>query len=277
MPSVVEIITKTQKGSGGGSGVFMTEDGYILTNAHVIDTATSITVRDYEDNFYHALVVGYDTESDVGVIKIEGDFTAAEFGNSDTVATGDTVIAIGTPYSSSLFMTATRGMVSAVRAVELEELNISAEVIQHDATINQGNSGGPLINLEGQVIGINSFKISGEYNNLGFALKINSVLNYAKQIMEKGDVEKPTLGLTVNKNSDGGLWVGGVTEGGAADKAGVKEGDIIKSVDGIETNDTETLVDVLKTKKVGQTVELIIERNGREITLKAVLKSSEKQ
>lgn len=190
LPSVVEIMTKKTSGSGGGSGVIMTSDGYILTNAHVIDSARAVEVRDNEDNYYHATVVGYDSESDVGVIKIEGTFTPAEFANSETVEVGDTVIAIGTPYDSALFQTATKGMVSAIRnSVEFKNLGITADVIQHDATINSGNSGGPLINLSGQVIGLNSLQIAGEFKNLGFALRINGVLNYAKQIIENGKIE----------------------------------------------------------------------------------------
>ena len=275
LPSVVEIMTKKTSGSGGGSGVIMTSDGYILTNAHVIDSARAVEVRDNEDNYYHATVVGYDSESDVGVIKIEGTFTPAEFANSETVEVGDTVIAIGTPYDSALFQTATKGMVSAIRnSVEFKNLGITADVIQHDATINSGNSGGPLINLSGQVIGLNSLQIAGEFKNLGFALRINGVLNYAKQIIENGKIEKPMLGVTVKANADGGLWVGAVIENGAAEKAGVLENDIIRAIDDVEVNDTDDLSAYLKTKRVGDTVELTVERGGKEIKLKAVLKSS---
>lgn len=275
LPSVVEIMTKKTSGSGGGSGVIMTSDGYILTNAHVIDSARAVEVRDNEDNYYHATVVGYDSESDVGVIKIEGTFTPAEFANSETVEVGDTVIAIGTPYDSALFQTATKGMVSAIRnSVEFKNLGITADVIQHDATINSGNSGGPLINLSGQVIGLNSLQIAGEFKNLGFALRINGVLNYAKQIIENGKIEKPMLGVTVKANADGGLWVGAVVKGGAAEQAGVLENDIIRAIDDVEVNDTDDLSAYLKTKRVGDTVELTVERNGEELKLKAVLKSS---
>ena len=265
LPSVVEIMTKKTSGSGGGSGVIMTSDGYILTNAHVIDSARAVEVRDNEDNYYHATVVGYDSESDVGVIKIEGTFTPAEFANSETVEVGDTVIAIGTPYDSALFQTATKGMVSAIRnSVEFKNLGITADVIQHDATIN----------LSGQVIGLNSLQIAGEFKNLGFALRINGVLNYAKQIIENGKIEKPMLGVTVKANADGGLWVGAVIENGAAEKAGVLENDIIRAIDDVEVNDTDDLSAYLKTKRVGDTVELTVERGGKEIKLKAVLKSS---
>ena len=231
LPSVVEIMTKKTSGSGGGSGVIMTSDGYILTNAHVIDSARAVEVRDNEDNYYHATVVGYDSESDVGVIKIEGTFTPAEFANSETVEVGDTVIAIGTPYDSALFQTATKGMVSAIRN-------------------------------------------SVEFKNLGFALRINGVLNYAKQIIENGKIEKPMLGVTVKANADGGLWVGAVVRGGAAEQAGVLENDIIRAIDDVEVNDTDDLSAYLKTKRVGDTVELTVERNGEELKLKAVLKSS---
>lgn len=272
LPSVVEILTKKSNGEGGGSGVIMTSDGYILTNAHVIENARTVEVRDNEDNFYRATVVGYDSESDVGVIKIDGEFTPAEFANSETVEVGDTVIAIGTPYDSALFQTATKGMVSAIRnSVEFENLGITADVIQHDATINSGNSGGPLINLSGQVIGLNSLQISGDFKNLGFALRINGVLNYAKQIIENGEVEKPMLGVTVKASAKGGLWVGGVVENGPAEKAGLLENDIIKAIDGTELDDTDDLSKYLKTKKIGDRVELTVERDGKELTLKATL------
>ena len=275
LPSTVEIITLKASGSGGGSGVIMSEDGYILTNAHVIDSAKSVRVRDNEDNYYYATVIGYDSESDVGVIKIEGTFTPAEFADSETVKVGDTVIAIGTPFDSVLFQTATKGMVSAVRnTVTFENLGITADVIQHDATINSGNSGGPLINLNGEVVGLNSVQIAGEYNDLGFALRINTVLNYAKQIIETGDVEKPMLGVTVKADADGGLWVGALTEGGAAEKAGVKVGDVIKAADGKEVEDVSDLSAYLKTKRVGDEIELTIERDGETLTVTAVLKSS---
>ncbi len=275
LPSVVEIITKKTGGSGGGSGVIMTSDGYILTNAHVIDSARTVEVRDNENNYYRATIVGYDSESDVGVIKIEGTFTPAEFADSETVEVGDTVIAIGTPYDSALFQTATKGMVSAVRnSVEFKNLGITADVIQHDATINSGNSGGPLIDLNGRVVGLNSLQITGNFKNLGFALRINGVLNYAKQLIESGRIEKPMLGVTVKANADGGLWVGAVVQNGAAEKAGVRENDVIKAIDGVEVNDTDDLSAYLKTKRVGDTVELTVERNGEELKLKEVLKSS---
>ena len=166
-------------------------------------------------------------------------------------------------------------MVSAVRnTVTFENLGITADVIQHDATINSGNSGGPLINLNGEVVGLNSVQIAGEYKDLGFALRINTVLNYAKQIIETGDVEKPMLGVTVKADADGGLWVGALTEGGAAEKAGVKVGDVIKAADGKEVEDVSDLSAYLKTKRVGDEIELTIERDGETLTVTAVLKSS---
>ena len=166
-PSTVEIIASNTSSASAGSGVIMTEDGYVLTNAHVIAGATSLSVITTDGQQHNAVVIGYDTDSDTGVIKMDGTFTAASFGDSSKLVQGEEVIAIGTPYSPDLYNTCTKGIVSGIRNnMSFNSIGLTLNVIQHDAAINSGNSGGPLVNMYGQVIGINSVKISGVYEGL---------------------------------------------------------------------------------------------------------------
>lgn len=276
LPSTVTVVVQESSQNGIGSGVIMTENGYILTNAHVIDSARSVTVITSDGKKHRAKIIGYDSSSDTGVLKIEGKYTPAKFGDSSEVKVGQTVIAIGTPCDTSLSHTATKGMVSAIRKkFAFRTLGIVADVIQHDAAISPGNSGGALFDVNGNVIGINSVKIGGEYDNLGFALQINGMLNFAQQIIEKGTVEKPLLGIKGKTDTSvGGVWIGYVYEDSASDKAGVKVDDIVIAIDGNPVATFEELSSYINEKEVGDTVVLTILRNGEKIKIKVTLMSS---
>ena len=232
-PSVVtvsvQISAQGQVGTGFGTGVIYTDNGYILTNAHVVENATAVSVTDHEGKTYSAKIIGADSDTDTAVIKIDAtDLIPAEFGQSSKTVPGDKVIAIGTPYAENLAYTATEGMVSALRdGMNFPELGYTLDLIQHDAAINSGNSGGPLVNVYGQVIGINTIKISGTYENLGFALQIDEVLPIAEELMKHGKVIRPGIGITGStSDSDGikGTYIHSVVENGPDAKAGLRTG-----------------------------------------------------
>ena len=276
LPSVVMIEVTKANAQGGGSGIIMTQDGYVLTNAHVIDGAKTVTVKTNDGKEYTAKIIGYDTSSDVGVVKIEGSFQAAEFGDSDKVVPGETVIAIGTPYSEDLFQTATKGMVSSLRyGLTFKSLGLTLDLIQHDAAINSGNSGGPLVNQYGQVIGVNSVKMSGEYENLSFALQINGVLKVANDIITKGAVERPLIGITGSTEPTiGGVKVADVQENGAAAEAGIKIGDVITKLNDTRVKSIDELTSLINKMAVGDEITLTLIRDGEMTTVKLKLGSS---
>ncbi len=277
-PSVVTISTP----KGFGTGIIYTDNGYILTNAHVVEGATRIAVTDSSGNSYTATLVGADSQSDTAVIKINATgLIAAEFGQSAKVVPGDMVIAIGTPYAENLSYTATQGMVSAIReSLKFPELGYTLDLIQHDAPINQGNSGGPLVNVYGQVIGINSIKISGTYENLGFALQIDEVLPLAEELMNSGKVTRPGIGISGYDNNTSdvkGAYVVEVVPGGAADKAGLQAGDIIIKVDNTTIESIEQLKKVVQSGKIGDSITLTYIRNDAVYSTTAVLQELNQQ
>lgn len=274
--SVEGIAENGQKAAGFGTGIIYTDNGYILTNAHVVDGATSVSVIDYQGKTYAAKIIGSDADSDTAVIKIEAtNLTPAEFGKSAEVVPGDSVIAIGTPYDVNLSLTATEGIVSALReSLNFPELGYTLDLIQHDAAINSGNSGGPLVNAYGQVIGINSIKISGTYENLGFALQIDDVLPLAEQLMNTGKVSRPGIGITgytYDTEQMKGAFVYTVVEGGPADKAGLKPGDIIIKAGDKDIKSIDELKALLQGMKIGDSVELTYLRNNAIHTTQLVL------
>ncbi len=280
-PSVVTVSVEGigengQKAAGFGTGIIYTDNGYILTNAHVIDGAASVSVTDSQGKTYTAKVVGSDADSDTAVIKIDATgLTPAEFGKSSEVVPGDYVIAIGTPYDVNLSLTATEGMVSALReSLNFPELGYTLDLIQHDAAINSGNSGGPLVNVYGQVIGINSIKISGTYENLGFALQIDDVLPLAEQLMNTGKVSRPGIGITgytYDTPDMKGAFVYTVVAGGPADKAGLKPGDIIIKAGDKDIQSIDELKSLLQGMSIGDSVELTYLRNNSIHTTQLVL------
>ena len=291
-PSVVAITTEQMVStnvwfgsyiqSGAGSGVILSEDGRILTCAHVVDGATSITVQLSDDTEYPATVIGSDSSSDVAVLKIDATgLTPATIGDSNALAVGETVVAVGNPMGT-LSGSVTDGIVSAVnRAVEVEgnEMNL----IQTDAAISPGNSGGGLFNGKGELIGIvnasgSTTTSSGAVSqNLGFAIPISDAMDIATQLIENGYVARPALGVMILDINDAqtayqygvsnyGVYIIQVTPGGGADQAGLQAGDRIVSVDSNSVTTGQDLTSYLETKEIGDTVELQIEREGRMAT-----------
>ena len=271
--------TTGQAGEGFGTGVIFTEDGYMLTNAHVVADATAVSVVLFSGKVYPAEVVGADTDSDVAVIKVDAKgLPTAEFGKSSSLIPGDPVVAIGTPYEKTLANTVTTGIVSALRdKLKFQNLGFTLDVIQHSAPINSGNSGGPLINEYGQVIGINSIKITGAYENLGFALPIDEVLPIAEELIANGKIQRPAIGITGYTYDDtrvSGVYVYSIVKGGPADKAGLRVNDVILEIDGKSVRTIDELKETIQSMKIGDRVTLRYYRNGivsqTDITLAAV-------
>ena len=273
----------------------MSSNGYIITNAHVIyDTeseyqmgkATSVTVimGENHDEEYDAEIVGYDIQTDLAVLKIDAEgLTPAEFGNSDDLQVGELVVAIGNPLGFELYGTTTCGIVSAKnREVQLEDRTMT--LIQTDAAINAGNSGGMLLNAYGQVIGINSMKMSASYGEasvegLGFAIPINDAAEIIHSLIENGYVTgRPQLGITGATVSEEqaafyqmpqGVYVYSATE-----SSGLQEGDVITAIDGVEITTMDELNAQKNQHKAGETVTLRINRGGEIKTVQVTLQES---
>lgn len=279
-PSVVGIQTyRTEypmQVYGTGSGIIMSEDGYIVTNAHVVSGATGgiLVILDNNEE-YEAEVVGIDEKTDVAVIKIDAsNLTAAEFGNSDELVLGERIVAIGNPTGMNLAGSVTQGIVSGLKrliSVTNEETNetIEMEAIQVDAAINPGNSGGALINKYGQVVGINSSKMSStQIEGIGFAIPISTAKPIVDDLIAYGYVRgRVLLGITYYPVSDAvgamsgytpGLWVQSVREDMDAYAKGLRAGDIITQIDGQDVRDSATVKGILSAKKPGDSVELTV-------------------
>ena len=286
-PSVVTVICQTYYGESTGSGIIMSDDGYILTNDHVVNGATSVKVVLYqqtEDEAIDAEIIGTDSQTDLAVIKIDAsgqDLTAAEFGDSDNLKVGETAVAIGNPLGLEFAGSVTKGVISALgREIEIDGREMT--MIQTDASINPGNSGGPLVNDQGQVIGINSVKISSAYaEGLGFAIPINSALPIANELIENGYISgRPSIGIsgddidsTVSKyyHIPQGVAVALVDPDSGAASAGIKAGDIITGINGEDITSIDEL-NVIKNKfKAGDTVTLTIYRDEQTIKVDVVL------
>lgn len=249
---------------GSGSGVIITTSGYIVTNQHVIDNATEISVILNSGEEYSAKLVGQDTKTDIAVLKIDTDkeLTAATLGDSSAVEVGELAVAIGNPLGQEFAGTTTQGIISAVnRTMTIE--NRTYNLLQTDAAINSGNSGGALINQYGEVIGINSVKLSQTgVEGLGFAIAISEVKPIIDDLISNGYVKgRPLVGITVAETRYG-LFVSGVSAGTGAEAAGLKEGDMISKVDGQAVKSSEELNKIRDTKKPGDTLKFTIMRDG---------------
>ena len=273
---------------GLGTGLIVGENGYILTNAHVSgEKYSKCYVTLVDGKTYDGNVVWSNTDIDMSVVKInQKNLQVAILGDSDDIKVGETVYAIGNPIGFEFQRTVTSGIVSAVNRTikfeEDEEETYMEDLIQTDATINPGNSGGPLVNADGQVIGINGVKITSA-EGISFAIPINSVKAVINSFNTEGKFEESTLGVfAFDKNVLGyidenlqfneGIYIARVNTNSAASEAGLKTGDIILSIDG---NKLERMCDLrcyIYTKKPGDTVTLKIQRNYREIELQATLK-----
>ena len=263
-----------------GSGFIVSSDGYILTNAHVVDDARQVTVRLLDRREFPAKVIGTDPSTDVAVLKINAnDLTPAPLGNSDAARVGEWVLAVGNPLGDNLTFTVTQGIISAKgRVLNLpNRTNRSIQdFIQTDAAINPGNSGGPLVSVQGQVVGINSAIASetGYYSGYGFAIPINLARQVMDQIIKSGHVERAALGILVrDATANDAQYVGlpevrGVLvqdftpEGKAAEKAGLEPGDIIVAVDGRPVEYVAQLQQTIAFRKPGEMVKVEVARKG---------------
>ena len=285
--------SSSQTATGTGTGVIISEDGYIVTNAHVIydsenncGLADTIKVILSDDTDYTAEVIGYDTDYDLAVLKIKADgLTAAEFGNSDSLRLGESVIAIGNPLGFQLKNTVTAGIISGLdRQISINEQSMN--LIQTDTAINSGNSGGPLINKSGQVIGINSSKMSSSYSgasidNIGFAIPSNEAAKVVKDLIDHGYVTgKPQLGINYENvtetdsyryNIPVGVYVTSVDEGSAAEKAGLRSGDVITAIDDTEVKTGEELNAQKNLHSAGDTVTITFTRSKKTHTVELTL------
>jgi putative serine protease PepD len=289
LPSVVKINVITQQGGGSGSGIILSEDGEILTNNHVVDAAGgggTISVSFNDGSTARAKVIGTDPLTDVAVIKAEdvSGQTPAKIGNSDQLYVGENVVAIGSPFG--LQATVTSGIVSAlnrpVSAGEQGGTDTTYPAIQTDAAINPGNSGGPLVNMRGEVVGINSSirtassgVMGGEAGSigLGFAIPIGKVLPIVDQLRNGETPTHARLGVTVaDAASNDGLLTGAgvqtVADGSAADKAGLRRGDVITKVDDQIISDSESLVAMVRGYRPGDKVTLTVVRGDGDNTSK---------
>jgi serine protease Do len=274
-----------------GSGVVVDRAGYVLTNDHVVDKATRIRVKFMNDpTEYSAHLVGADTPTDLAVIKVEGktNFTPLKIGNSDAVQVGDWALAIGSPLGFEATVTA--GIISAKERTLPAEVGESNRQFQHflqtDAAINPGNSGGPLLDMRGEVIGINTAiaSRSGGYQGIGFALPVNTGANVYNQIIKNGKVTRGSIGIqfTQSDTEQGqsflkangvseGVFVQSVVPGGPSDKAGMKAGDIILSVNGKGLHTGDDLVDTVTATPIGQAVNIVVLHDGKRENLKVIV------
>ena len=294
-PSVVAITTEQMSGSqtwfggyyvqsGAGSGVIISQDGYILTCAHVVDGATSVKVQLQNGETYDATIVGSDATSDIAVLKIEATgLTPAVIGDSSALAVGETVVAVGNPLGT-LSNTVTDGIISALnREVTVEDNDMT--LLQTNASISPGNSGGGLFNANGELIGVVNAKSSySEAEGIGFAIPIDSAMEIAQQLIENGAVIRPALGVKILDVMDAntanqlgvsatGVYVVEVTAGGGAEAAGVQAGDRIIAVDDTAVSSSNSVKSYLADKQVGDTVNLQVEREGKVLTLTVTLGS----
>lgn len=274
-PSVVSI----SAGNSEGSGVIMSEDGYILTNAHVVEGSRGrVQVRFSNGQVTDATIVGADARSDLAVIQAEGvsDLTPATFGDSDELLVGDTVLAIGSPLG--LRGTVTQGIVSALdRTLAPSGSNgvTLTGLLQTDASINPGNSGGPLVNLEAEVIGINTaIATTGAdtgFLGVGFAIPSNHAKNVADQLIAGEEIRHPYLGVIVASAEGGGAVIGEVAPDGPAAAAGLRPGDIVVRMGERPITDSNDLVSAVRTSEVGARLEIEYVRDGVRRTTEVVL------
>ena len=277
--------TQNSTGTATGSGIIISQDGYILTNNHIVATsssesyyevsdATKVTVTLFGDETeYPATIIGKDEQTDLAVIKVDKTgLTAAEFADSDNIKVGEFAMAVGNPLG--LGTTVTTGSVSALNRKVTDDNGQTFTLIQTDAAINSGNSGGALVNSKGQVIGINTLKLSGnDIEGIGFAIPINSTTDIVDQLIEYNKVKRPYIGITgmdLNKetaeknNLVVGIYIKSIEEFSAAEKAGLKIGDVIIGANGKSIATMDELNEIKNTLKIGDEMTLKINRDKQE-------------
>ena len=268
---------------GVGSGVVFDTGGHILTNQHVVDDADQVLVTVSDGRVLRASVVGGDEETDIAVLKVDEEALApAEFGDSDALRVGQPVLAIGNPLGLAGGPTVTSGVVSSLRRSLRRQYGDGLKVIQTDAAVNPGNSGGPLVDLQGKVVAITAATMPWA-EGIGFAIPINAAKDIAKELIEHGRVQRAYIGISgydVTRRlaqyyglpaSARGVFVTGVTGGSPAEAAGVRVGDVLTAVRGRPIEGLGDLVEALGTEKVGATVDVELERSGRRQTVKIPL------
>lgn len=273
---------------GIGSGVIVSQDGYILTNNHVIDGASTLEVRLPDGSVHEAEIIGTDPRTDIAVVKIDAqNLTALSFGDSDEARVGEMVLAIGSPLDQNLAQSVSMGIISAKnRAIGILRNNAGYEnFIQTDAAINPGNSGGALVNMDGQLIGVNSAiaSRSGGNDGIGFAVPSNLARSVMESLIQSGEVRRAHLGIqrggvvdaamakALGLENTRGVIVGNVTEGGPADKAGLQEGDVIVSLNGEPVQNWTRFRTSIATSEPGTEVTLGINRGGESMDVEVTL------
>lgn len=279
---------ETQKATSLGSGVIVSSGGYILTNNHVVETADEIEVSLADGRKLLATVVGADPETDLAVLRVEAkELPAITFGASEAVRVGDIVLAIGNPFGFN--QTVTSGIVSALGRSGLG-INVFENFIQTDAPINPGNSGGALVDASGNLIGINTaiFSRSGGSQGIGFATPVSTARSVLEQIIKSGAVTRgwigvelqpitPALAESFQLGSTAGAIIGGVLTGGPADKAGVKPGDVLLSIDGRAVADPQDVLNTITALAPGRDAKLKMKRKGQDLELAVAVGRRPKQ
>ncbi|SNS36708.1 Do/DeqQ family serine protease [Belliella buryatensis] len=281
-----------QEARSSGSGVIISEDGYIVTNNHVIENASKVEISLENNTRYTARVIGTDPSTDLALLKIEEkNLPYVRFGDSDKTKVGEWVLAVGNPFD--LTSTVTAGIISAkarnIGILRTAENNLSIEsFLQTDAVVNPGNSGGALVNLAGELIGINTAIASrtGTFNGYAFAVPTSIVKKVMDDLLEFGAVQRGLLGVTIQDVSpeleeslkkplgvSQGVYIAGVNEGSGGKEAGLKEGDIIIGVDGVTTNSVAKLQEMVARKRPGDKVEVKYLRDGKELLASATLRN----
>ena len=287
IPSVVGITAMVPDGSGyfWGTGIILTEDGYIVTNTHILDGTDSVTVTLWDDRELEAKLVGADNVSDLAVLKVEAEgLTPAEFCGT-AVSVGDAVAALGNPLGEELRGTLTDGIISAINR-DVSYNSHSMTLLQTNAAINEGNSGGPLLNMYGQVVGITSMKMMGTsaysaIEGIGFAIPTSTIQEVVNQLLRNGRVTgRAAIGVTIGPIPEDaaaayslpdGLYVVSVAEGSDAAAKGLAEGDVITAIDGQGVTTTAQVGEIIAGLEVGDTITMTVYRNGETFDVEVAL------
>ena len=286
-----DVTPQSREQKGSGSGVIIRPDGYIVTNNHVVDGATKISVTLNNNEQYDAVVVGTDPATDVAIIKIDAnDLPILEMGDSDALRLGEWVLAIGSPLSYNLRSTITAGIVSAKgRSMPDNSGEFKIEsFIQTDAAVNPGNSGGALVNKEGKLVGINTAIISqsGGYEGYSFAVPVNIVKRVVEDLLDFGSVKRARLGVTMRAidqniqkemklSSMNGVYINEVSKGSSADEAGIKAGDVLIALDGKKITDPSSLQALVNNYHPGDQATITYIRGGKEVTVAVTFQAAD--
>lgn len=277
--------TYEQPQEGYGSGIIISEDGYIVTNNHVVENAQELYVILEGGKEVEARLIGKDPATDIAVVKIdEPNLTVAKLGDSDKVRQGELAVAIGNPLGHELAGTVTVGVISAVnRTLQVDGKEF--KLLQTDAAISPGNSGGALVNAKGEVIGMNTMKLSSSASEgLGFAIPSNVFIPIVQQLIENGKIERPGLGVLISEVTEEmakeygypkGVIIVQIAKGGAADKAGLLPNDVILAIEGKEIKSLDELKETINQYKVGDVIQLRVWRSGKEFDLPIKLQQLE--